>query len=341
MWLQYALNQHDKLVSVHDVNRGKSDVRCPYCQGELTAKKGKVKAHHFAHVRDTCDLSKNRNINLPLFYGFNLVLNAKYLRALQKMASPDYQRHYDSQEQKIYRYFENKDIYDFCGLTDLGKAILKRFSLSEYCEAQERLSHQRLILLQNHLAGLASSIRSTIEFQKSDYYLSKPIRYKKVVKKNQKLKEQELEQAKIDFDIYCAQYQRVICSNLYLLEIKTQEQILYKIGVTKRKIKERIQEIKLDLASILPSFSISLLGLWKHRGNLEYYFKYFYEEFYYPVGNFTEYFDFSDVGLILQALNNLGEKQLSTVEQEVINGKCADKFFLSLHIRDSNAESQT
>ena len=38
MWLQYALNQHDKLVSVHDVNRGKSDVRCPYCQGELTAK---------------------------------------------------------------------------------------------------------------------------------------------------------------------------------------------------------------------------------------------------------------------------------------------------------------
>ncbi|MGL5831795.1 MAG: competence protein CoiA family protein, partial [Waterburya sp.] len=53
MWLQYALDKDDKLVSIDDVFRGRSEIRCPYCQGELTAKKGKIKVHHFAHVNDT------------------------------------------------------------------------------------------------------------------------------------------------------------------------------------------------------------------------------------------------------------------------------------------------
>ncbi len=334
MWLQYGLDKDDNLVSVHDVKRGRSGIRCPYCKGELIAKKGEIKAHHFAHAEETCNLSQNRNINLPLFYGFNLVLNAKYLRELQRMESPGYKgvNHY-REDQKIYRYFQKKNIYDFYGLTDLGKAILKRFSLKEYCEVQEKLSQEKLVLLQANLAGLESSIKSTIEFKQSSYYKNKPVRYQRVVKKNQRIKEEELKQAEIDFNIYCAQYQRILPNNLYLIKIQTSQQTFYKIGVTARDISSRIREIKLDLARIFPDFSVSLLGLWLYRGNLEYYFKYLYEDLNYSLEDFTEYFNFQDIEPILEDLNSLGEKQLCQLEREVISGKCASKFFLSLHIR--------
>ena len=87
MWLQYALDKDNNLVSVGDVQRGKSNIRCPYCQGELTARKGKVKAHHFAHVNETCNQSiKNENIRLPLADGFELLVSGNR-RFVQRSAA--------------------------------------------------------------------------------------------------------------------------------------------------------------------------------------------------------------------------------------------------------------
>ncbi|WP_445305243.1 MULTISPECIES: hypothetical protein [unclassified Microcoleus] len=34
--------------------RGKTNLACLYCGGGLTAKKGSVKEHHFAHTGETC-----------------------------------------------------------------------------------------------------------------------------------------------------------------------------------------------------------------------------------------------------------------------------------------------
>ncbi len=83
MWLNYALNSNGDLVSVGDVKRGRSDIKCPYCYGELTAKKGKVKAHHFAHVNETCNRVKTSNFNrLPLYDSFDLGLKPSVLKSL-------------------------------------------------------------------------------------------------------------------------------------------------------------------------------------------------------------------------------------------------------------------
>lgn len=259
MWLQYALDRDNNLVSVHDVKRGRSNIRCPYCQEELTAKKGKVKAHHFAHIKDTCDLSQNKNVNLPLYYGFNLILTPKQFKYLK--------------------------------------------------------------------------IEHTDKLKKTDYYLNKPIRYQRVVNKNQKLDRENLQQTSIDFNIYCAQYQRVFQSHLYLLEIKLPDKNIYKIGVTSRDIEERISEIKNDLSKIVSEHSISLLGFWLHRGNIEYYFKYLYSEFNYPLDNLTEYFDFPDTESILKDLNSLETKKISKLETDIFDGQTANKFLLSEHIR--------
>ena len=145
----------------------------------------------------------------------------------------------------------------------------------------------------------------------------------------------------IDLDIYCAQYRRVLTHHLYFLEIKVPDKTFYKIGVTRRNIKERIKEIQSDLSKKFSEFSVSLLKLWLHRGNLEYYFKYFYSEFNYPLDSLTEYFDFPNIEPVLKNLNGLGNKQLNKIEKDVVDGQTASKYLLSEHIRQGMKKSKT
>lgn len=86
MWLQYGVDSDGALVSIDDVPRGKNNLKCPYCQGGLTAKKGKIKEHHFAHTEETCRfVERSTDIpTLPLFDKFNLELTGKELEALKK-----------------------------------------------------------------------------------------------------------------------------------------------------------------------------------------------------------------------------------------------------------------
>ena len=49
MWLNYGVDESNKLVAIEDVASGRTVLRCPYCGRALIAKKGKVKEHHFAH----------------------------------------------------------------------------------------------------------------------------------------------------------------------------------------------------------------------------------------------------------------------------------------------------
>lgn len=150
-----------------------SPPRCPYCQGELTAKKGKIKAHHFAHLQDTCDLSQNTNVNLPLYYGFNLVLTPKQFQYLKTVTSTDYgkikTRSFYEQERQNKRTqvsLEEKEVLQGFSHkpTPLGQAILKQLSLKEFCKTQEKLSQDKLKQLQNNLVSLEKKIEKTIEF---------------------------------------------------------------------------------------------------------------------------------------------------------------------------------
>ena len=336
MWLQYALEQNDNLVSVHDVKRGKSNIRCPYCRGELTAKKGKIKVHHFAHVADTCHHVKNKNVNLPLFWGFDLVLSREYRNILLELESRNFKpKHFtlkslQKQEDKIFSYLKRKKVIDLsfgCGeLTDLGKIILKKLTLLDFCEIQEKLSKERFIKLRQNFINEENSYENIIKYKKIHYNKSS-LKKKKTINFNLELREENLKQAEIDFRLYCAQYQRVIQRNLYFLQIKTDPKIFYKIGVTSRNIKERIQEINIDLSKLFDDFSISLLGIWFHRGNVEHYFKYRYEDYRFPLGSLTEYFQFEDIESILAEFKALDNKQLDRLEQDIINNSYHQLLF--------------
>jgi hypothetical protein len=50
MWLKYGVAPDGELTGIDEVGRGKTQLTCLYCGGGLTAKKGSVKEHHFAHT---------------------------------------------------------------------------------------------------------------------------------------------------------------------------------------------------------------------------------------------------------------------------------------------------
>ena len=343
MWLQYALDKDNNLVSIDEVKRGRSNVRCPYCQGELIAKKGKIKAHHFAHTEETCNWAvTNRNINLPLFWGFNLVLSRSYLNSLIELEQRNFQLKYYSlkslqrDENRIFGHLKrkkviSKNVYYQVELTALGKVILKKPSLLEFCEIQEQLSQEKFIELRKRVLSSEDFYKRVVEHKKTHYekYSAKK---KKTIDYNLEFGEQELKQAQADFIIYHAQYQRVLQNNLYFLEINAPDKTFYKIGVTSRGIEERIKEIKLDLSKLFNSFSISLLGVWSHRGNIEHYFKYRYEDYHFPLVRLTEYFQFEKIEPILAELNTLGDKQLNQLEQDILNSS-AEKLVFSDKVR--------
>jgi hypothetical protein len=88
MWLKYGVSKDNALVNIEDVSRSKTDLTCLYCGGGLTAKKGKVKEHHFAHDQETCRPVANRVAYrdfpaLPLYDNFNIELSGKELEELK------------------------------------------------------------------------------------------------------------------------------------------------------------------------------------------------------------------------------------------------------------------
>ena len=54
-WLRYGVNSESVLVVIEDVPSGKTELNCPYCGGSLTARKGRIKEHHFAHAEETVE----------------------------------------------------------------------------------------------------------------------------------------------------------------------------------------------------------------------------------------------------------------------------------------------
>ena len=69
MWLTYGVDTDNALVAISDVPSGKTHLRCLYCGGPLTAKKGHIVGHHFAHTGETCRAVErdDDSVALPLY----------------------------------------------------------------------------------------------------------------------------------------------------------------------------------------------------------------------------------------------------------------------------------
>jgi len=298
MWLKFGVSSDNALVCIEDIPSGKTALTCLYCGGGLTAKKGRVKEHHFAHTQETCRPVAHRVAYrdfpaLPLYDNFNIQLSGRELEELKV-----FWKNYGVRNEGIFvkpsfrlilskLLTWNKDgFYEF---TPLGKIPVGALSLELFNEVQEPLLLEKLAKLEQ------------------------------AVQRAQLINSQYLQERLADFRIYRAQLKRILESNLYFVQIKAGRKILHKIGVTKRSIEERVIEVQRDLAANYKRVDIQVLGVWKHRGNVELYFKHRYKDFNYRIGSLTEYFKLADVESVWDDLRQMQPKVLEPVELDVLS----------------------
>ncbi|HEY9853860.1 MAG TPA: competence protein CoiA family protein [Leptolyngbyaceae cyanobacterium] len=305
MWLRYGIAQDRTLVAIEDVPSGKTDLKCPYCDGELTAKKGRRKEHHFAHTNETCrevDRDSRSVPYLPLYDNFNIWLTGKELKQLK-----DLWNHYgikdigidESQVPKILikEKLLERNVYRYGGeyqFTRLGKIPVGALSLMLFNQVQEPMLLEKLQQLE--------------ESAQTAYLKNSPL----------------LNECLRDLQIYRAEFRKILLHTLYYLQADTGEITIYKIAVTQRNVTERLAEIERDLRSHFQSFSIKVLGQWPYRGNVEKYFKHRYSFFNFSIGDLTEYYNFftpEQAKFALRDLRRMEPKSLSGIEADILAGE--------------------
>ena len=295
MWhLKFGVNPFGELITIEEVSSGKTNLVCPFCDSPLTAKKGKIKQHHFAHSGETClRVRKGKLPSLPLYDNFHLQLSRKHFQLVKDLwreyCLTDYPIitvPFELELKKLFRWTSQG--YYF---TDLGKIPVGGLSLSGFNQVQEPLILSELDRLTNSVA-MARAIGGNL-----------------------------LEEKSADLKIYQLQLQRILRFTLYFLQIKADGKTLHKIGVTSRKMSDRLPEIERDLKQHYSTCAIDVLGTWQYRGNIELYFKHRYKKSNYPIGKLTEYYKFKDIELVLDDLFSLEEKILKYEEIEILANK--------------------
>ena len=294
MWLKYGVNPEGELIAISEVVSGKTNLVCPFCDSLLTAKKGKIKQHHFAHTGETCLRVRKGDLpSLPLYDNFHLQLGAKNFQLLK-----DLWREYGNTDYAIITVpfkLEMKKLFSWTPqgyyFTDLGKIPVGGLSLSGFNQVQEPLILSEL-----------DKLTASVEMARA-------------------IGGAFLEEKLANLKIYRLQLQRILRFTLYFLKIKADGKTIHKIGVTTRKISVRQSEIERDLKQHYSHIKISVLGTWQHRGNVELYFKHRYDPFSYPIGQLTEYYSFKDVEPVLADLSSMKPKVLEGAELEICQEK--------------------
>ncbi|MBD2724752.1 GIY-YIG nuclease family protein [Nostoc sp. FACHB-892] len=299
MWLKYGVNEEGILICIEDVNRGKTSLKCPYCNSNLTAKKGKVKEHHFAHNDQTCRPIANRQFpTLPLYDNFNVQLSGKDLAQLKLLW-----QEYGAKNYPISSYLVTSGLlkagvlrknvyltppeYEF---SDLGKVPVGALEFRQFNDVQSPLLLKKLLKLE-------------LAFKHAKHKNAPDLAYRLT-----------------DLKLYRAQLQRILSCTLYFLEIETNIGTLHKIGVTQRPVIKRVAEVEIDLLAHYQTVAIRVLGSWEHRGNVELYFKHRYRDFNHPIGSLTEYYKFNaeDLKIVLCDLQQMQPKILSQDEIDIL-----------------------
>ncbi|HEY9903831.1 MAG TPA: GIY-YIG nuclease family protein [Candidatus Sericytochromatia bacterium] len=298
MWLKFGVAPSGELASIEEVVRGRTQLTCLYCGGSLTAKKGSVKEHHFAHTGETCKPVSQRIKTkafpaLPLYDSFNIQLKGEELEQLKVLWKEYGTRKRSIPKDLINFRWQLKGLLESSGdrtyqFTKLGKIPMGVLPLALFNQVQEPLLLSELMKLEGSVEIAEAAGLSCLDERRADLL------------------------------IYRAQLRRILVNSLYFLEVKADGHSFYKIGVTTRSIEERIAEVQRDLKAHYSDVAVCLLGLWEHRGNVELYFKHRYQPFNYRIGKLTEYFAFPNVKAVLNDLYGMEPKVLSAAESDAI-----------------------
>jgi len=223
MWLKFGVAPSGELASIDEVARGKTQLTCLYCGGGLTAKKGSVKEHHFAHTGETCKPVSQRIKTkafpaLPLYDNFNIELKGEELEQLKVLWKEYGARDYAIPKDLVSFRWELKGLVESSGdrtyhFTDLGKIPVGALPLALFNQVQEQELLSELVKLEGSVEMAVAAGLSCLEERRADLLIT------------------------------LAQLRRILVNALYFLEVKADESCFYKIGITTRSIEERIAEV--------------------------------------------------------------------------------------------------
>lgn len=290
--LTYGVNAHGALVPIDHAPRGKTHLKCPYCGQPLIARKGKIKAHHFAHAGETCLAVAGQDIEavtLPYYDTFNIGLSPKLLKALHEFHGSQWLSKPTADKLERAGVIEYNRFVGVSGdyqLTPLGKIPFGETPLAAFIDLQQQQTtarHRELVSALEHAYNGRNAFGGKINVDS-----------------------ETLEAHRVDLRLFRAQWQRVLSAALYFVQIDHTGGVLYKVGVTTRDLHERTAEIERDLHPHLGKVTITPLHVLHHFGQVERYFKHRYRAHLHPIGQHTEYFAFNDRRAVLADLTRMG-----------------------------------
>jgi hypothetical protein len=293
MWLEYGIDSNGEIIFIESRRRGTTDLNCPYCGGALTAKKGAIKNHHFAHTDETCRAVRSgRDIAVPFLAGFDRHLSSSELAALIDFHKTG-RLSRDLKDKLAQKDFIIQNANYRWKLDNLGEIACGVIPLDRFSNFQSLAIVAKLKKLETRVtqADAENSI--------------------------------DLPDLLTALKLYKSHVKRILAQTLYYLKIVSNLTKIYKIGVTARDIFERIDEIEPELKVALgSSVSIEVIGLWENHGGLERYFIYKYQKYRCQSIKFTEYFEFpSDIALgAIGDLNKLSARTFRKKERDILNG---------------------
>lgn len=298
--------QKDDLVFIGDVKSGKTNLVCPYCSGDLIAKKGKITSHHFAHTKESCLESKQSDIykQLPLFDFFRLGITSNtqviVLRNLIDEVGKNCKNWSFYAPHEKYGevwFFKDRQSYKEFGqrIYSLRKKYLHLFIELGFLErVTNKYATYDNVNFKVSEKGKAFALLFTL---KAFYTWTNQV----------------FEQIKDDnTGIVQAMQNRLQNHSLYFIKVDATNSegitdAFYKIGITSRSYDVRIAEIRTFLLKHYKTVNISKRYYLDKVAIVEGYFKAKFAKYQFKIGRATEYFKFPKTALkaVNQELNQV------------------------------------
>lgn len=322
-----------KFIHISEVNSGRTEVVCPYCQNKLMAKKGRIKRHHFAHDGIGCTQHFSANFfdlagRLPTKLALSVYATQKITKIEQFYQQLKVQKEGLDQQKNEERVASIKaKIFELIAaktLTNTTEIIeqIDRFVNHKIAPFPDFHTLRSETFKAGYTDGKRTCTVAEIKDDKYEYFYPKA--FHKDVKFLQNYHQKTYNDKEIThktalFEKDFAYFQQF---NLYFLEVEVDHQTIYKIGLTSRPLKIRIKEIEQDLKAFYLTIEIKVLFQQKGIAFLETFFKNKYAGKQMKIGQLTEYFSFSkeEVFLVLKDLNLLKfKKQPNRSQKEWID----------------------
>lgn len=262
MFLEFGKNKKGQLIHISEFY--KDDLFCPFCDNLITAKRGRIKIHHFAHQKGESCIGMDGLSSLDFQMYFNLSASQKEI--VEKIAessatsfelsyshSNSYMSFYDFlSKENTYRV--NKPFKTFKSLNSKGFFNY----LDEYRFEANELSQ---------IYTLKMPYKKTLKFFENQFLNSTS-------------------------DAINSMYQKLNNCHLYFIDITTPNERFQKIGISnnyKRREKEIYSFLKKHYEEVyIKPILLSKIAI------LEHYFKKKNQSNQFKIGTASEYFKFSD-----------------------------------------------